>query len=224
MVRNARSGLPRARRARSRAPSARREELRDVRQAVLAATERLLSDRRLDEITVLDIIEAARVSRATFYIYFESKQVVVGALAEAIMEQLYNDLWAPFIAGTEPPSDELMTDHMLESMAVWREHRPVLVAAAEAWRADAAAFYHWGALWRRYVSDVRDYIERARASGQAPDGADAQTLAALLVWGNESALYLAFSGAAPELEADERLAKAISAMWMRTIYAATPFT
>ena len=224
MARNGPTGLSRPRRARSRAPSARRDEARDVRQAVLGATEQLLSERRLDGITVLDIIEAAGVSRATFYIYFESKYAVVAALAESITEQLYNDLWSPFMLGTEAPSEALLTDHFIETVAAWRAHQSVMVAAGETWRADPSGFYQWGSIWRRYVADIRDYIERARASGLAPDGPDAETLAALLVWGNETAFYLAFSSSSPELESDERLAATIAATWMRAIYAATPFT
>jgi AcrR family transcriptional regulator len=201
----------------------RRDEARDVRAAILAATERLLEQRRLDEITVLDVIEAAGVSRATFYIYFESKNAAIAALAEDVTETIYRDLWGPFITGEEPPSEALLTEHLQQTLAIWREHQAVLVAAAEAWRADPAVFYQWGALWKRYVQDMRAYIERARAGGTAPSELDAEALASLLIWLNENALYLAFTQTAPELD-DERLAPTLAGIWMRAIYGGTPFT
>ena len=223
MPRNVRTGVARERRVRSRAVSARREELRDVRGAILAATERLLSERPLDAITVLDVIEAAGVSRASFYIYFESKNAAVATLAEEVTERIYKNLWEPFIAGAEPPSEALMTQHWLETLALWREHRAVLVAAAEAWRAAPEAFYQWGTVWTRYVEDTRAYIARARARSEAPSELDADTLANALIWLNENALYMAFTRTAPELADDERLARTMAGIWMRAIYGTTPF-
>src|ERR1700724_1821368 len=122
---------PRARRGRL---ATRRDDSRDLREAMLSATEALLADRSLDELTVLDVIQAAGVSRATFYIYFESKNAVVAALAESVIDKIYA-LWGPFMAGTEQPSEAMLTDHWMETLALWREHRDVLVAAAQAWRA-----------------------------------------------------------------------------------------
>ena len=56
-------------------PAARRdrpsrgEAQRDLRRAILDATERLLLDHRFDELRVADILSAAKVSRASFYFY-----------------------------------------------------------------------------------------------------------------------------------------------------------
>ncbi len=190
---------------------------------MLDATEGLLAERPLDEITVFDVIAGAGVSRATFYLYFESKNAAVAALAEDVIERIYADLWEPFITGAEPPSELLLTQHFIETMAIWREHRAVLMAAAGAWRADPNAFYQWGALWTRLVNDTTAYIERAREAGLAPAGLDAGALAATLVWLDESALYLAFTGGSPQLRDDDLLAATLAAVWMRAIYSAAPF-
>jgi AcrR family transcriptional regulator len=163
------------------------------------------------------------VSRATFYIYFESKASAVASLAEAVTEKIYADLWGPFMTGEEPPSHALLTQHWIASLALWREHQAVLVPAAEAWRADPTSFDQWGAVWRRFVDDTRALIERARAAGQAPAELDAESLAGVLVWMNENALYLAFSQSATGLAADELLAETIAGVWMRAIYGPTPF-
>jgi AcrR family transcriptional regulator len=223
MPRNARTGVARERRVRSRAPGVRREEVRDVRGAILGATDRLLAERPLDEITVLDVIQAAGVSRASFYIYFESKNAAVATLAEEVTARIYDDLWEPFITGEEPPSEELLRQHWLETLTLWRQHQAVLVAAAQAWRADPDAFDQWGAVWRRYLEDTRAYIRRARAAGDAPSDLDADTLAAALIWLNENALYMAFTQSLPELADDERLARTMAGIWMRAIYGTMPF-
>jgi AcrR family transcriptional regulator len=168
------------------------------------------------------VIEAAGVSRATFYIYFESKHATVAALAEAVMEPLYANLWVPLLTSAEPTWEALLADHWIKTLAFWREHQAVLVATAEAWRANPAALPQWGAIWSRYVEDIRAYIERARAAGDAPTELDAEALASLLVWMNENALYLAFTGEAPELADEKRLATTMSGVWMRSIYGSAP--
>jgi AcrR family transcriptional regulator len=201
----------------------RRDDSRDVRTAILDATERLLAERPLDEITVFDVIAAAGISRATFYLYFESKNAPVATLAEEVTANIYADLWQPFITGIEPPSEALLTQHFVETIDIWREHRAVLMAAAGAWRADPAAFYQWGAMWSRYVEDATAYISRAREAGLAPPGLDAGALAATLIWLDESALYLALTGGSHDLRDDELLAPTLAGVWMRAIYGSVPF-
>ena len=55
-------------------------EQRDVREAILDATEHLLAEHRFDQLSVADILSVARVSRASFYFYFDSKHAVLGEL------------------------------------------------------------------------------------------------------------------------------------------------
>jgi TetR/AcrR family transcriptional regulator, ethionamide resistance regulator len=205
----------RPRRARAKT-GVRGEEARDVRAEILSATTRLLDHRRLEEITVSDIIEAAGVSRATFYIYFESKYGPVAALAEKITEELYVNFWKPFIDSEEPASRAGLRHHMRQTLTRWNEDQAVLVAAAAAWRADPAAIDQWRELWTRYVADTRTLIERTRARGQAPDGLDAGMLAALLTWMNENVLYLAFTN--PGFADHEKLAETQAGIWLRSIF------
>jgi AcrR family transcriptional regulator len=223
MARNSSRVQTRPRRERSRATTVRRDDSRDVRTAILDATETVLAERPLDEITVFDVIAAGGVSRATFYLYFESKNAAVATLAEEVIERIYAELWEPFITGAEPPSEALLTKHFLETMVLWREHRAVLMAAAGAWRADPDAFYQWGALWTRLVNDTTAYIERARDAGIAPSELNAGELAAMLVWLDETAFYLALTGGSPQLHDDQRLCETIAGVWMRSIYGTAPF-
>jgi AcrR family transcriptional regulator len=214
----ARAAESRPRRVAGRAGQPRGDEGRDLRSLILAATERLLGERRLDEITVLDLSEAAGVSRASFYTYFESKYAAVAALAEQVVDRIWRDHWSPFFAGSESPTLENYTDHWLQTMALWSEHQAVLVAAATAWRTDPAAIDGWRAVWTTYVHAIREFIERARERGDAPAGVDAATLAAALTWMNENALYLAFTEATPEFQDHRLLAETQSVIWFRAIF------
>jgi len=197
----------------------RAEDARDLGRAILEATERLLADRGLDDLTVVDLIEEADVSRASFYMYFESKHAAVAALAESVMSELYED-WRPWLEGAEPVAQDVMADLWLRALKQWREHRAVLAAVAQGWRTHPDVYHRWEATWRGYISVVRDYIERTRAAGAAPAGPDATALAAVLVWLDESILYLAFTGRAPELADDAVLAETIAGVWVRAVYGA----
>jgi AcrR family transcriptional regulator len=190
----------------------------ELRQAILAATEGLLRERRLEDLTVVDVIEAAGCSRPSFYMYFESKHAAVAALAEDVMAEIYDRHWRPWFGEEESTTESVMVDSYLETIATWREHRPVLVAAAEGWRTDPAVYDLWGERWQRYVEITAEYIVRARLGGAASPDPDAETLASVLVWLNESLFYLAFSDPGSTLGDDRRLAETLSAVWLRAIH------
>jgi AcrR family transcriptional regulator len=189
-----------------------------VREAFVDATRRLLEQRRLEDLTVVDLIEAAGFSRPTFYEYFGSKHSVVAALAGEVLSEIYERLWRPVFDAAGPMTRELWISHYLQTLATWRRHQAVLVAAAEGWRTDPAAYDAWGASWQSYVADVAKYIERARAAGAAPPRPDAEMLAETLVWLSETVLYLAHSDTSFEIAADEDLAATMSAVWLRSIH------
>ena len=56
--------------------------------AILEATERLLRERPLRRLSVADIIEAAGVSRTSFYAYFASKTAVIAECLREVMDQV----------------------------------------------------------------------------------------------------------------------------------------
>src|ERR1700716_3752473 len=61
----------------------------DTELAIFAATEGLLADVPLHELSVAQIIGAAEISRATFYFYFSSKFAVLTALVEHAIAEIY---------------------------------------------------------------------------------------------------------------------------------------
>jgi AcrR family transcriptional regulator len=189
----------------------------DTRETILSTVEQLLETRRLDELTVVDLIQAAGISRATFYMYFESKHAAVAARAEGVMDQIH-DVWAPWLDCTGPGDARALEQIWLDSISLWREHRALLMAAAEAWRSDTLVSESWNVLMKRYARTVAGHIERAQAAGTIQPSPDAAILATLLVWLNESALYLTFGSTSAAADDDARLARVLSAIWLRALH------
>jgi hypothetical protein len=158
-----------------------------------------------------------RLARLLLHL-LRAKYAAVAALAEQVTDTIYRDHWRPYFAGAESPTPENNAEHWLQTIALWSEHRDVLVAAATAWRADSAAIDGWRGLWSTYVNLSREFILAARARGDARDGLDATTLAASLTWMSENTLYLAFTGAIPEFQDRRLLADTQSGIWFRAIF------
>ena len=78
---------PPARRPHGRRTAAARRRGPDLREAILAATARLLAGQSFGDLAVSDILSSAGVSRGTFYFYFDSKQAVLGELVQRAVAQ-----------------------------------------------------------------------------------------------------------------------------------------
>src|SRR5579859_5308593 len=113
-----------ARRGRSRAVP----EDRDVRADILAATRRLLDERRFDEISVADILNAARVSRGTFYFYFARKHEVLAALVRDAVQRGHQAARPWLTHEGEDERRATVRYGIAEGAALWREQAPVLRA------------------------------------------------------------------------------------------------
>ncbi|NUP24760.1 MAG: helix-turn-helix transcriptional regulator, partial [Streptomyces sp.] len=59
----------------------------DRERAILATAERLLGERPLSEISVDQLAKGAGISRPTFYFYFTSKEQVLLALFDRVVEE-----------------------------------------------------------------------------------------------------------------------------------------
>ncbi len=195
-----------------------REGNADTRAQILAATERLLEQVSLRDLSVAQIIEQAEISRATFYFYFSSKyDVVVGLLAK-IMNDVY-DVSRPFI--DRQPDDE-PADAMRRSLeaaaATWHTHRLALRAVSEHWNAVPELRTLWLGVVRRFTDGVAAEIDRQRAAGLAPPGTDSRELTAVLLWATERSLYVAGLGLESELRSEEQAVDALFSVWRGAIY------
>jgi hypothetical protein len=69
-----------------------------------------------------------------------------------------------------------------------------------------------------FSGPVAGVIERARAAGAAPPGADADALAACLMWGYERVLHLALVGGALGLDDPQAIVEPLAQMMVAGVF------
>jgi AcrR family transcriptional regulator len=189
------------------------------RTSILRTVEDLLRSRRIDELTVAEIVEAAGVSRATFYVHFESKFSVVVALVGDVVDEVV-EIWRQWFEGDETTTEEALRRYLAETHRRWGDHPALLSATVEGWHTDPEIHALWGKMLTGFAESVAARIERdRRAAGRPPgDDVDALALATALTWLNERCLYLAASSPESVLSQDEdRLIAVLAAIWARTL-------
>jgi AcrR family transcriptional regulator len=188
----------------------------DGRQKLLVATEKLLGESSLAEITAAQIAEAAGVSRGTFYVHFESKFEVAAALLGVIMEEMY-DLLAPITEGSEPTPDAAIRRVIAESAALWEVHGAVFRATHENYIVVPELREKWLAVTEQFTDALATALE-----GQIEAGRDIRQICAVLVWSTEHLLYIAGTDADADLPSPTAIIDTLVEMWVGTIYGRPP--
>jgi len=186
-----------------------------VAASILDAAERLLAERPLAELTVADLLRAAGVARGSFYFYFESKEAVVAALLERIIDEVH-DASLPWLDRGDTEPTEALGAAIGGSLALWRRHAPVMRATVESWQTTPAIRELWGEVLERFAAESAAQIEKDRAAGVAPDGPPARSLGWALVAMNERSFYFAVADGEPEQ--DDELAETLTSIWVSSIY------
>ena len=134
----------------------------DARQRIVAATERLLRDRRFRDLTVEDVMAEAGLARTVFYRHFDGLPAVVIGLLD--------DLLAAIVAlADDAPGDrETLRRQLALAVRTFREHGPLLLALDEAApvRRRVEAAYR---AWIDHTVDVSaELIQRGVERGHTP--------------------------------------------------------
>lgn len=194
-----------------RIPDSASRSYRPVEAAILAATEQLLEERSPHELSVADIIAAAGTSRTSFYMYFGSKTAVICECLRRVME--------PVIVAVDPflsQSDANPETAIWVSLEKWIElctaHSALIRAVSEEWPHDEELRATWFGLLATVSERTARVIRAARRRGDAPAGAEADTLAACLTWAYERVLHVAIVGHAYGLPGPEVMAEPLSQM------------
>jgi AcrR family transcriptional regulator len=186
-------------------------------RAILDTVATLLRDRQISEITVDEIAKGAGISRSAFYFHYDSREAVLLALTERLHDELYLCGAAWFRRGDESPAQAL---HRAVSMtvALWREHGPVLRAGVRVRDTDPRLRTFWADTGSRFFDAVAEHIDRERAAGLAITGPPtAKRLAALLVNMNEQAC-IHYSMTPHTAKGDAEIIEALCSVWMRSVY------
>jgi AcrR family transcriptional regulator len=206
---------------RTHANGGRPAEGSEAESAILNATEQLLADVPLHELSVAQIIDRAHVSRGTFYFYFSSKFAVVTALVRQVVAEIYaaSRPTLHIQGGTETRAMALDT-RIRDSARVWEDHRAVLRATVENWH----VFPELEELWLEMIGGLSNAIareiEQERAAGRAPDGPEAHGLGAALAWATERCLYVIGLGLPAPAGDPEAMLDALVQIWITTYYGA----
>jgi AcrR family transcriptional regulator len=167
--------------------------------AILTATERLLRERPFGELAVSDIIDAAGVSRTSFYAHFPSRSAVLATCLKRVVGELTIAVDPILIEAERDPARAIRLS-LERWVALAGEHGALLRTVSEEWPHDPELQALWFDVIATVSGPVAGVIERARASGAAPPGADAGALAACLMWGCERMLHVVLVGGVPGLE------------------------
>ncbi len=185
--------------------------------AILAATERLLEERPLNELSVADIIEAAGISRTTFYVYFSSKTAVVGLGLRRITDELMVAV-DPFFSHSGADPETAIRVSLEKWIELCVAHRALVRAVSEEWPHDEQLRRLWFEMLATFIEGTARVIRAARRRGDAPDGADPEALAACLMWAYERVLHVALVGEAPGLPGPEVMVEPLSQMVMGGLF------
>jgi len=192
-------------------------EQRDVREAILDATEQLLANHRFDELSVADILRIARVSRASFYFYFDSKHAVLGELVRRAVA-LARTVAQPWVEEDSEAPEKTLRQGTGLAIQLWMKHAPVLRAIVENWRSDERLATIWMEMMEGFATAATYRIERDRARGRAPlTDVDAHTLASMLTWMSERVYYLAAIGH-PAFHNEQQVIDVLTDIWLSAIY------
>ncbi len=186
-------------------------------QAILDAAEKLLADRDLTEITIDELTTGAGISRSAFYFHFESREAVLYLLAEKVLADLYAvaGAWTENRSGS---AEEALTKAIAGSVALWREHGPVLRAAVRARETSPTMTQFWSEMDRKFIRSVAARIDAERAAGAAlPGPPTAKSLAISLVAMNDQIFYH-HSRTRRSAATDREVVQTLTTVWLRSIY------
>ena len=165
-----------------------------LRRAILDATERLLQEETLDELSVAEILEEANVSRATFYFYFAGKDDAFIALLTEVMGDFVPRFEA-IMADVERRRSPRLTGDIAEWLSVDPSRRAVMRSAVEEWPRRPELAHVYLALQTRMAEALARAIDEDRKAGVALESIPSAELAAGWIWTMERAWYQAVGGA-----------------------------
>ncbi|MGH3762531.1 TetR family transcriptional regulator [Actinophytocola sp.] len=191
----------------------------DREGAILATAERLLGERSLSEISTDDLARGAGISRPTFYFYFPSKDAVLLALLDRVVQEADAALArVPDDLASDPPT--YWRGCIAAFHETFRAHRPVALACAQARVTNTEVRELWARVMESWTLLVVEAIEGERARGVAPPGLPARDLAVVLNSMNERVLHATFAQDSPAV-AEGDVVDVLLTVWLNAIYQTT---
>lgn len=190
------------------------------RGALLAALEEeLRSVDSVESINVADLARKAGVTRSAFYFYFENK----GAAVAALMDVFYEEAAEGGVILTDTSIDPTtrITQVITHLFDATERHLHLYRAVLEARATNPSIRQMWESDRASFEGVVADMIRSERAAGRAPEGADAEVLASVLLDLNDRNMERRVQGTAPER--DLHIAT-VTSIWVRSVYGTQPLS
>ncbi|UUO02256.1 TetR/AcrR family transcriptional regulator [Mycolicibacterium novocastrense] len=192
----------------------------DREQAILSTLEALLEDRSLADISVDDLAKGAGISRPTFYFYFPSKDAVLRALVEQVIDEADRNA-DDAMGGMDPAVDPAGVWKAINALfGTFGAHRAVTLAGADARPTNPDVRALWSRFMQKWIDHTTASIESERARGEAPETIPAQDLATSLNLMNERTMLAAFASEQPAVSPDQ-LVNTLAHIWVTSIYGTT---
>lgn len=189
--------------ATSRAPLTDRG--RRTRESLLVAARGVFEQQGFSSTRMGDIAAAAGVSHGTVYTYFQTKEAVLAA----VVQQVIDDLIASLQASTAPDPLDRIRDANARYLDAYAEHAGLLQVVEEAAFTDEAFGEILAALRRTHVSRVASAIRRLQREGEVSADLDAQSSAA--------ALCAMVEGFARHHRTDAAATETLTTLWARAL-------
>jgi AcrR family transcriptional regulator len=195
-----------------RARHARRREERHGR--LLEAARALLEELPWSRVTIELLAVRAGVTRTAFYKHFPDKRALLVELLDEIAAHL-EAIPADWEDSPDGDPEALLRQAVTTLVDTFRTHGRVLRALADEGAHDDAVATRYAELGSRLSAGVAERIVRDVAAGKSTL-ADADEVAAALVWMNERFLQQRFGR--PPLGDPERAAAALTEIWIKVVY------
>src|SRR4051794_31147396 len=168
------------------ARAARRDQ---IARRLLVAVETLLAEgETFTEVSVERLATEARISRSTFYVYFDDKGDLLEALTADVMTKVIDAAQAWW--ELPPDADRADVESAMRGIvAVYRDHATLMAAVVEASSYDARVRERFGELMAVSRRELAGHIADGQKRGFVRPDVDAEPVAGWLTWMAERGLY-----------------------------------
>ena len=105
------------------------------RNQILEATQRLIYTKGYEQMSIQDILDELHISKGAFYHYFSSKQALLEALIEYMMQEA-EQIITPIVQDANLPALEKF-QHFFDVLARWKtDRKQIMLALTVSWYSD----------------------------------------------------------------------------------------
>ncbi len=184
----------------------------ETRERLLIAAERVFADSGYAKASIARIADEAGVSRATFYVYFESRHEVLVKLAESLVAAAAQ---AQRETSADPDSPRAVIAEAIDTVLdLYADHGGLVRVIEQQAELDDDIAGLWRQLWSGQIERGAKFIRRLQRSGQSEPGVDPTVAAESMI-----AVLLHYGlrlGTSSEVER-EGMAKRLAELYARVV-------